>query len=473
MLAVILALGLSLPVRDFPFEKTAQEFLASHGLTGKSASEADLESVLEKTFVTAHAGVFDLRFPVADLEKHAGALLKCAHVLLDSQEHLLEWLKPAGADQKSVREDLKTVQKWVAGLRDTQLQKLKESPGKDWMELLLCPDATKAAQKHLAEALGNGSMFATKREAPEVVRILLAPTRKAFVELVCFAGWQNETDRGLYWADGVTTWTSAYIHSDQVITLEYAVAGARAEDYAQGQAMGEVLGEQVVQLALNSLFDRFYSERAPTAFVQGLSMNLVIEQFGEVNTRVDGDTRGRQTGKREVFVPGGASEGGQLGRVSADTRWRELHGSDHFLKILKLAQKEGGEADKKAKNRFASFGIRNDKGTDPLAIPAPFFGAGAADKKIPDVYQGDFSECIRAYKSAFLWWLQTQAGGVDKKSREKFAQILCKLADPAAGTDFEPIFTQVYEGAPLSNAECDKSSLEGRFLAWLPSAREK
>ena len=479
MLAAIFALGLYLcvpagvPTREFPFQKTAETFLSTHGLAGKSASEADFESVLGKHFLSASVGVFDVRFPVADLEKRAGDLAKSAKALIDAQEHLLDWLKPAGVDQKAAREDLKTVQKWIAGLREGQLQKLKEPAGKDWMELLQCPDATKAAQKRLALALGDGTLFSAKRDVPEVVRLVLAPSRKEFVELVCFAGWQNETDRGLYWAEGVTTWTSAFVGPDQVITLEYAVAGARPEDYAQGTAMGEIMGQQLVQLSLNSLFDRFYADRAPAAFVRGLSMNLVIEQFGECNTRVDGDTRGRQTGKREVFVPGGNAEGGQLGKNSAETRWRELYGADHFLKILKLAQKEGAEADKKGKNRFAALGIRNDKGTDPVAITAPFFGAAAADKKIPDEYQGDFSEALRAYKSAFLYYLQTQAAGVGAgvKSREKFAQLLCKLADPKGSAEFEALFSQVYEGVVLSDPECTKNSLEGRFLAWLPTGK--
>ncbi len=473
MLAAILALGVYLHAGapEFPFAKTAEAFLGSHGLAGKSASEADFESVLAKHFLVLGVGVFDVRFPVADLEKRAGELAKCAKALIDSQEHLLDWLKPAGVDQKSAREDLKLVERWIAGLKEGQLQKLKDPGGKDWMELLSCPDATKAAQKRLALALGNGTLFSAKREVPEVVRLVITPSRKEFVELVCFAGWQNEADRGLYWADGVTQWTSAFVGPDQLITLEYAVAGARPEDYAQGTPMAEVMGQQLVQLSLNSLFDRFYADRAPTALVRGLSMNLVIEQFGECNTRVDGDTRGRQTQKREVFVPGGASEGGQLGKNSAETRWRELYGADHFLKILKLAQKEGAEADKKGKNRFAALGIRNDKGTDPLAVIAPFFGAAAGEKKIPDEYQGDFSECLRAYKSAFLYYLQTQAAGAGAKSREKFAQFLSKLADPAGGADFEALFPQIYEGVLLSDAECSKNSLEGRFLAWLPSGK--
>jgi hypothetical protein len=479
MLAAILALGIYLyvpahaPAPEFPFEKTAEAFLSSHGLAGKSASEADFESVLGKHFLIANVGVFDVRFPVADLEKRAGELAKCAKALIDAQEHLLEWLKPAGVDQKAAREDLKSVQKWIAGLREAQLQKLKDAGGKDWMELLQCPDATKAAQKRLALALGDGTLFSAKRDVPEVVRLVLTPARKEFVELVCFAGWQNEADRGLYWADGVTTWTSAFVGPDQVITLEYAVAGARPEDYAQGTPMDAVMGQQLVQLSLNSLFDRFFADRAPSTLVRGLSMNLVIDQFGECNTRVDGDTRGRQTGKREVFVPGGNAEGGQLGKNSAETRWRELYGADHFLKILKTAQKEGADADKKGKNRFAALGIRNDKGTEPLAVNAPFFGAAAGEKKIPDEYQGDFSEALRAYKSAFLYFLQTQAAGVGAgaKSREKFAQLLCKLADPKGSGEFEALFTQIYDGAVLSDAECSKNSLEGRFLAWLPTGK--
>jgi len=209
MLAAFLALGvyLHVPAAGFPFEKTAEAFLSSHGLAGKSASEADFESVLGKHFLIANVGVFDVRFPVADLEKRAGELTKCAKALIDSQEHLLDWLKPAGVDQKAAREDLKAVQKWIAGLREAQLAKLKEPAGKDWMESLQCPDATKAAQKRLALALGDGTLFSAKRDVPEVVRLVLTPGRKEFVELVCYAGWQNEADRGLYWADGVTTWT--------------------------------------------------------------------------------------------------------------------------------------------------------------------------------------------------------------------------------------------------------------------------
>lgn len=470
MLNALFALGLSLLAPQVPFQKAAQEFLDSHGYAGKQPADLEFADVLEKQFLAAHLGLFDVRFPVEGLEKRSGQLLKCAAALLNAQEHLCDWLKPAGADQKALREDLKTVQKWVSGVRETQLARLKDCAGKDWMELLGCPEATRAAQKRLAEALGSGALFGAKRDNIESVRVLLEPTRKGFVELVCFAGWQNEADRGLYWAEGVTSWMSASVHEDLVIALEYSVAGAPPAEYGQGTPMDASMAEQVVQLASNAVFERFYGERAPSAFVQGLSMNLVIELFGEVNTRVDGDTRGRQTQKREVFVPGGASEGGQLGKNSADTRWRELQGADHFLKILKQAQKEGAEADKKAKNRVACFGLRDDKGADVRAVIAPFFGTAAGDKQVPESHQGDFAECLRAYKCAFLYWMQTQAGAGDKKSREKFAQFLCKLADPAA-TDFETVFTQVYEGAALSNAECDKNSLEGRFLAWLPGAR--
>ena len=82
-----------------------------------------------------------------------------------------------------------------------------------------------------------------------------------------------------------------------------------------------------------------------------------------------------------------------------------------------------------------------------------------------------FSEALRAYKSAFLYYLQTQAAGAGAKSREKFAQLLCKFADPKGSGEFEALFTQIYEGVALSDAECSKNSLEGRFLAWLPTGK--
>jgi hypothetical protein len=227
-----------------------------------------------------------------------------------------------------------------------------------------------------------------------------------------------------------------------------------------------------VQLAMNGLFLDHYGERVPSAFVGGLSMNLVVDTYGVVNTRVDGDTRGRVAGKREVFIPGGNSEGGFLSKNSAETRWRENYGKDHFLPALKLAQEEGGEEAKQDKNKPACFAVRDDAGGAKHVVRAPFLGSAAAESKPPpDTFVGDWSEFLRAYKSGFIYWLQTAAVGNEKASRERFATLLRKLSDPATANDFEKVVAEVYDGAPLSSAEVGKECLEGQFLRWLPKGK--
>jgi hypothetical protein len=246
------------------------------------------------------------------------------------------------------------------------------------------------------------------------------------------------------------------------------VPGHLPEDYSSGEALNKrdpkVMEQQLVQLSVFRVFDAFYGEKVPAALSTGMAMNLVIDQFGEVNTRVDGDLRGRTAGKREVFVAGGASTGGFLGKNSAETRWREDHGKDRFVRVLRLTQKEGGGLDKEAKNKAAVFAIRSDKGGDHHPAKAPFFGAAPAPAP-PEAFHGDFAEMQRGYRCAFTFWLQNKAAGADKVSREKFAQLLEKLADPAL--EFEAAFAAVYDGAALSDAEAGKDSLEGKFLLWL------
>ena len=97
-----------------------------------------------------------------------------------------------------------------------------------------------------------------------------------------------------------------------------------------------------------------------------------------------------------------------------------------------------------------------------------FLGSAAANTQAPpETFQGEFAELIRAYKSSFIYWLQTKSKGGEKASREKFAALLKKLADPNLQSDFEAVFKDVYDGAPLSAPDADKTSLEGQFLIWL------
>jgi hypothetical protein len=254
--------------------------------------------------------------------------------------------------------------------------------------------------------------------------------------------------------------------------LEYSVGGRPEGEYAQGTGMNENdptgMQQQLVQLSMNSLFDASYSGRVPAAFIQGLSMNLVIDLYGHIDTRVDGDVRSRTTQAREMFVPGGASDGGLLPKNSAESRWRDLRGEDHFIGILRLAQKESKGLVKRPEVPAAIFGLRSDSGGEIHPVVGPFLGPrAAAETPVPDTFQGDYQEMLRSYKSAFIFWLQTEAAGSKRKSQQSFATLLTRLARAGEDEGFGEVFAEVYEGKPLSDETASPESLEGSFLVWL------
>jgi hypothetical protein len=456
------------PKQSLPYEKIAQDFAKGHGLDATQPESIGYEDALAKAFVQLKLGAFDVRFPRASLEKHSEDLRDSARALIVAQEKWLDWLAPAGGDQKSLRDDLKILANWVKGWKVQSLVRAKDQTEPDMARLLNAPDPIAQASQRLYDALGRGAALGPVREQASPVRLVIAPTRKDFAEFIYFVGWIVPDNRGLFWLDNVPDWTQCYVGSDQVIALEYAAANRKSEDYTLGTPMDEVLEQQVVQLAMNSLFGMLYGEKLPGPFIGGLSMNLVIDAYGAVRTRIDGDTRSKVTAKREVFVAGGASEGGFLGKNSAETKWRENGGKDHFLVALRNAQEEGAKLCKDSKTKHACFSIRSDSEVEKWAAVAPFLGeASASAKAPPKEFAGDFAEFYRAYKSAFMFWLQTKAMPSEKAARERFAVLLKKLADPNLTGDFEEVFKEVYEGAPLSSPEVDKESLEGRFLNWL------
>lgn len=453
---------------ELPYEKIAKEFADAHGLAGADLTTTTYETALEKGFVRLPIGAFDARFPCAALDERAEDVRTAAAALVTAQDQYLAWLVGGTADVKGLRDDAKLVANWIKSWRAPQLAKGKSQPNADLFQVLGAPEAVTAASARLRDALAKGTALGPAREAPVVARLVFAPSRKEFTGFVYLAGLLKSDLRANFWLDSVPDWTQCFVGDDQVLALEYAAVGRQPGDYTSRMGMDEILPQQVAQLAMNSLFGAHYGERVPAVFVSGLSMNLVVDAFGMVQTRVDGDLRSRTAGKREQFVAGGLSEGGMLAKNSAETKWRENGGRDHFLGVLRTAQDEGAKLARDAKNKLAVFSIRSDKGGDKWAAIGPFFGAAGGTRSAPPAeFQGDFAEFARAYKSAFLFWLQTKAGGNEKASREKFGTLLRKLADPNLTGDFEAVFGEVYDGAKLSSADVDKDTLEGKFVAWL------
>jgi hypothetical protein len=451
---------------DLPYEKIAKDYAAAHGMADAAPESIQYEDVLAKHFVKLELGAFDVRFPREFLGSHADQFKNCALSLVASQEEFIEWLTPASTD-KTLREDLKVLNTWVKSWKPLAIARGKSTDDTDVAKLLGATEAQLTASKHVFDALARGLALGPAREKPLQPRLILLPTRKQFTEFIYFTGWIKADQRGIFWLDRVPDWTQCYVVEDQVIALEYGIANRPPNDYTSGTPMDEILLQQVSQLGMNSLFSAHYKERVPGAFIAGLSMNLVIDAYGSVQTRVDGDTRSKVTEKRDVFVAGGASEGGFLAKNSAETKWRENGGRDHFVPALHAAQEDGLKVAKDVKNKVAVFAIRSDDGGDKWPAVAPFFDASAAPPNPAAKFQGDFAEFLRAYKSAFIYWLQTKSQGPEKPSREKFALLLKKLADPNLAADFEAVFKEVYEGAALSGPSGDKETLEGKFLVWL------
>jgi len=455
------------------FQEIAQRYLAERGVEADAVGTVGVDDLLARSFVHARIGLFEVYTPESALAEHPLTIKTSLLALLDAQELWLEWMKPVLGKQRDALKDLGVVRKeigrWKTGA-GLGLAKLRNAGGGDLFVLAGTKENTLAAVDRFAAFMTSGAAAGVERAQPIPARLCLLPTRKDFVEFLAFAGFVNEAVRDTFWQDAVLDWTMGFVDDLQLIALEYSASQRSDGAYEQGEGMNDRsptgMQEQVVQLAANSLCEQYFGPRAPKAFSQGLAMNIVIELYEEIVTRVDGDLRANQTMAREVFVPGGASEGGFLAMLSAESRWRELQGSDHFVSVLRAAQIEGRKkAERTSRSRADCFALRSENGGEVHVVCAPLLGSAAGDQaRPPEDFQGDWLEFLRAYKSCFMYWLQHHA--LRKQSDKRFAELLQRLADTNGG-GFEEVFIELYDNAPLSGPVADKDTLEGRFLIWL------
>lgn len=471
------------PGDKFSPEVAAEAFRKAHKLQDVPRDQVRIEDLLEKHFLRGRFGVFDIYFPLSGLEKRGEYFRDSVIAALDGQRVWLDWLKHVVKDQKLARDDNATLKAWVEKWNPSTIQnKARNVEGADVFKLLNAPESVMAAAQRFGEMMGKGDVMGVERTDVFATPLILMPDRKRFVEFVCFIGWHDPELQKYYFVPNVADWTQCFYNEFQVIALEYAMDDQRSQvDYTAGRSMNSndanVMQQQVMQLGMNAYFDQLFEQKVPKAFVGGLSMNIVIDEYGTISTKNDGDLRARSTAAREVFIAGALTDG-FLAPISAETRWREGHGRDHFVGILRQTQREGEELakkepGKKARNPNAYFAIRDDAGGAKMPLVAPFLGAVALETKPPpEKFKGEFLEFARTYKCGFIHWLRNFAGGDEKKSREKFALVLQGLADPKRASDFEKVFVEVY-GGDLSNNDADKTSLEGRFLLWLAKQKAK
>jgi hypothetical protein len=151
----------------------------------------------------------------------------------------------------------------------------------------------------------------------------------------------------------------------------------------------------------------------------------------------------------------------------ADSKWRLSHGEDWFRRPLRQAQKEGAHAAKGENDKRGQFLVLNQARTRKFVVRAPFVGAVAfAAEEVPIEFRDDYLEFHRAYRAAFVHWLQTASAKTRPLSRERFGELLRRMVDASEAKDFDALCEELH-GLPVSAKDPDVDTLERRFLVWI------
>ncbi len=437
-----------------------------YGLDEK-VSRKGLKAVafLDEHFIKIPTGAYDLYVSHIGLgdEEEIERTLKIAETLLDGMAVWLDWLPPEKAQKKAIEKDLATAKKWLKRFKPRTLAKaIEDGQRGDALVMFEAKDDVREAFQRLTAYFATGKMVGLEKET-SAIPIVLCTTRAEFLEMLSFAGWAEPTQEKVFWAQGNEAWTHFYMEDVRFYSLRHPDGGS-----LDNVKVANGTQQQVLQLATGALIEAWYGERMAIAMTAGISLNLVVEVFGECNTRIDGDLRARKTEAFEVFVPGGLSEGGVLPAMPADTRWREFQGKHHFTSHLSRAQKDGKDDMKREGGGNTHFRLLGDNQGQTMVVSAPFLGSSAVERDKPGtVFEPDWLEFVRAYRACFLHWLRTEGAGKEKESAAAYARLFQGLSGAKTVDEIEAVWASVYEVTGLSSPEVGKDTLEGAFLIWL------
>lgn len=461
-MAVLWAFTAALAAQDpapkpVPFEEIGNEFLVAHGAGGIPT----FAELLGDRYARMQLGLFDVRWPAHRLDqKGAERLLAIAPVLIDLQLRFAEWCGVQALPEEAV-----LLQKWLVSQKPKALVEATKDwtkADKDLFVTLAAPAKELSARDKFADWMRSGTCLGLARAERPASIVVFAPSRREFVGFVGYVGLLRDEYRQIFWRPATAQWTDLWLPVEnhaQVIALEYA-APAPA-DWSAGFEMNarEKTGllQHVVQRAAFSLLWNTHGDRIDPLFQSAIAQNLVIAVLKENNARSGGSGKSNETAAQTVFIPGAPSQGGALAMVSADSRWRATYGKDWFQRPLRTAQRAAAKEKKGAPN--SGFLLQDKSDHARLVVNAPFVGKQAfAMEAIPPAFLDDYLEFHRAYRSAFVHWLQTQ--GNDKVSTAKFGDLMRLLAYDEMG--FETAVEGVY-GVTLT-------VMEQRFLAWLATS---
>lgn len=493
VLAPLCALQLGAPgqVPKLDFTGYAKTFLKDNGLDAVAESpngHTFNELIDGPAFVRVELVELDVRFPRLGLKdgNDADHFKEAVAVLVEVEKGWSEWSRPESAAASA--EDWKTLARWVKSWSRGQL--LAADGGQSLYDSLGASDAVKAAVERLGAAVGTSEASASERDHG---RLLFAPNRKAYIEILSVAGLLDQKDKARLWADRVLGTTIEWIGWTQLVSLEWANLPADPKQPFLGVSLTEgdktglaqYCAERGAAMVLRDLFHK----QEVHFLEQTLATNLVIAATGKNDLR-SGDWKleyhrsGASTPAYERFVPGGNPAGGTLpprpagpgittGNATEVSRFRSTQGQDHFFGPLREAQKLGAKMAAKVKDepnredKTAHFVLHSFSAQSDRVVSAPFLGDLAEKKPLPpNDFIDDYEEFFRAYRSGFLTWLQSDALADEAEGQKKFAALIAAHAGRNPLDPLDAVVEQVY-GIPLSNADGSVDSLEWRYLAWL------
>ena len=458
------------PQSPLEHEARAREWMTRNGLD--PAAIQDHDSLLAQGFARATFGIFEIYVPVEALAdpQVCGDVGRAIHALVDVGAGWVRWLPDPGGTRGDLDKRLAPLGKWLdawkpslfgdaAALRGQDLRRALELDPK----LASAWDAVDSALER-CDPLDNEGGF-------ERTGIVLCPRRVDFIDVLSVVGLCDSSQREFTWVEKIAHWTAFDLPRLRFIALQHPATTVRDNPNAGirlDSKNPKALEEHVAQLGARSLLDRVYADLLDSALAAGLANELVIELYGEVDTRTDGDLRARATQERSVFVPGAASDG-FLPPDSAETRWRAGHGADHFVSVLAQSQEQGKGSAREPWEKKTGFQLQSDDGAETVVIHAPFLGS---EGSLPPSakFRGDHAEFIRAYTIAFLHWLRNEENNARKTAQQQFGSVLKSLALAGNAAELPELIVQVYE-MPLSAENGEElyrfPTLEGRFLEWL------
>jgi hypothetical protein len=410
---------------------------------GESAPPS-LSELLARHYARFPLAGFDLCVPKTMLEASDGIarVAAIAGALLDLQERTAEWTTNGPEALKAERADLAALRKFLAAWHDKP----------------------------------------TKTEAPALAArkdpclLILAPDRRNFVGMVGWLGLWKQVYQDYWWVDATAQFSDLRLQDEgqvQLIALEYAAPkqnGNVTAGFDMNTRERTGMLQHVLQRAAMSWCWRWLGDDCDASLQLGLATDLVIDVLGQNNARSGGSGKTHSTEGQGGFIPGAPSQGGGMPVQNADSTWRHSLGSDYFSRPLRQAQKAGEHEAGASKDKLGNFLLHDQTDQHKHLVTAPFLGKSAMDREVvPAEFLDDYLELHRAYRAAFVHWLQGNGMKSKPASAEQFAVLMRRLAEQAKGVDFDGLCRELY-GVALSAKDPGTDTLERRFLAWVATS---